>query len=718
MKVNIALVGAQPDEQAPQIALYSINAAGQVQKKLALVEKGSVELPGDLAKQKNAVVALGPDVADLKQLNPEALFQLRLSDQIKALQNNPVIEIPSQRWRIWPGFRVCVAGQIKKCFPFVLDTAGIRQNALGRLPFPPFEFCFPMCNGVVEVWERTCCCFPILVTQVPNLIARLRKFIAEQPIKFPPPPPPPPIDPEPIDRAALDNVNRALALGKLDPLVVPNSDLHTDLLTLESLPTDQALQYFQNRPSLWPIWCSCSSAKKGETTLNPDGSFNFCFWEFPFFPIFPFCRKSYFYKVKQFLNGHWVYVYDGLAAHQYFTADQFASLSTFGGQACGQQPPPPGEDFATLQAIGFTQTYDINSHYAGQNLAGVDLTQIGATSLATPPDNGGLRIGDDAPWAKTLSLLLYFHEGLQNPAIGAVYYRLSVVAADNAGNPLSGATPDPIINPVTWSKFVDTPHGFAITGVGLGPNVVGGTTGLFTIPYGTDWLNGQFHQTLDTTLYANHNTTGNPRYMVILELFDAGGNRIVPTGAKVNPGGLGSDTEKPFNFLRLMSASGPDSTAKVPYAALTHLLWFDNRPCYGAIEDFDMNGTASSEECQFLKGPADSNFQVGYRAFHTVMGDSNPPPRTFMQSYSVSYQRGLNGPSGTLASGGDTNQPASMFAGANVRTPAMTFQSLLGDQTACSFAINLNIYCKHTNGFGHISDYDVPLKAAVAIEIA
>ena len=52
MKVNVALVGAQPDEQAPQIALYSLNAAGQVQKKLATVEKGSVELPADLVKQK------------------------------------------------------------------------------------------------------------------------------------------------------------------------------------------------------------------------------------------------------------------------------------------------------------------------------------------------------------------------------------------------------------------------------------------------------------------------------------------------------------------------------------------------------------------------------------------------------------------------------------------------------------------------------------------
>jgi hypothetical protein len=131
MKVNVALVGAQPDEQAPQIALYSLNADGQVQKKLATVEKGSVDLPADLVKQKQAIVALGPDVADLAQLNAEALFQFRLSDQAAALQKNPVIEVPNQRWRIWPGFRVCVAGQIKKCFPFILDVADLRQHALG-----------------------------------------------------------------------------------------------------------------------------------------------------------------------------------------------------------------------------------------------------------------------------------------------------------------------------------------------------------------------------------------------------------------------------------------------------------------------------------------------------------------------------------------------------------------------------------------------------------
>ncbi|HWF03268.1 MAG TPA: hypothetical protein VHA06_06250 [Candidatus Angelobacter sp.] len=317
----------------------------------------------------------------------------------------------------------------------------------------------------------------------------------------------------------------------------------------------------------------------------------------------------------------------------------------------------------------------------------------------------------------TLNLQLYFHEGLQSPDIGAVYYRLSVVASDNNGNPLGGATPQSLHDSVTWTKFVEVGGQFQTEPVLLGPNLVNGAGDLFTIPYGPDWENGQFHQILDTAPFANHNVSGNPRYMVVLELFDANGKRIVPQGAKARLGGVATDIEKPFNFLRLMSASGPGSTATVPFASLTHLFWFDNRSCFGSIEDFDVNGIAGSEECQFLKGTADSQFQVGYRAFHAVMGDSNPPSRTFMESYSVTYQQGLNGPSGTLVSGGDINEPASMFGGSNVKTPAVTFQSLLGDQTACSFAINLKIAAKHTNGSRRLSEYDVPVEAAVAIEI-
>ncbi|HWF03269.1 MAG TPA: hypothetical protein VHA06_06255 [Candidatus Angelobacter sp.] len=385
MKVNVILVGAQPDEQTPQAAIYSVTPAGQIGKKLATIEKGSVEIPADVVKHKQVIIAVGPDTADAMRLDAGALFQFRLADQLPTLQKNPVLEVPSQRWRLWLRLRICVAGSIRKCSPIIFEPAAIRRGALARIPFPPFEVCFPMCNGVVEVWEQTCCCFPFVTFELPSIIKRIKNLVDREPLKFPPPPPG---DPGLIDHATLQNIDRALALGHVDSSVVPNTELYADLLTLQSLPADQALQYLQLHPPFWPFLCRCTSAKKGETVLNPDGSFNFCFNEFPIL-LFN-CRKSYFYKVKQFQNGQWVYVYDGVASHQYFNADQFASLFTFRGQSCGQQPPPPGEDFATLQTIGITPSYELNSHYAGQNAAGVDLTQTGATNLLAPPSDAGL----------------------------------------------------------------------------------------------------------------------------------------------------------------------------------------------------------------------------------------------------------------------------------------------------------------------------------------
>ena len=116
------------------------------------------------------------------------------------------------------------------------------------------------------------------------------------------------------------------------------------------------------------------------------------------------------------------------------------------------------------------------------------------------------------------------------------------------------------------------------------------------IPYKTlhQWLQFQYFQSLDTK------TLADGRYLVIVEIFDQDGNRLRPTGATGN----GKDTA--FSFLRLRGASGPDSTANVPFAALTHLFWFDNRPCYGKIEDLDVNGTPDTSVCQFLTGAASS----------------------------------------------------------------------------------------------------------------
>jgi len=101
-----------------------------------------------------------------------------------------------------------------------------------------------------------------------------------------------------------------------------------------------------------------------------------------------------------------------------------------------------------------------------------------------------------------------------------------------------------------------------------------------------------------------------------------------------------------------------------------------------------------------------------------------------MQSYSLSWEEGLNGPTGILCSvppgppppcnAGDVNQPLTLATGPNVKTLPVTFASLLGETPApqaCAFTINLDVECKHTNGSGHITGYDVHREAAVAISI-
>jgi hypothetical protein len=723
MKLAVKFVGAESNEQTPNVAFYQINASGQVARKLAVAREGQLEISSDTGKQKASVVALGPDVEDLSKLDPKSLVQLRVADQIAAWEKNKEIVIPSLWWRQWLFFTVCVSGKVSKCRPWFFDVGAIRAEALvsrSKIHFP--EICSPICNAVVEVWEDTCCCWPIAIIDIPGIIAKLQHLLEEEPIQFPPIPNPP--DPGPLGRMALNNVQRALAQGKTARQFAPNTDLARHLQNLQSMASEEAVRYIEINPSIWRFWCTCNSSLVGETAVNPDGTFNFCWEQFPFLLIN--CRRSYFYKVKQWNGTGWVYIYDGAAAYQYFNADQFASLETVLGLSCGQAPPPPGTDFAMLQQIGGTSSYLLHSNWNGANSLDVDLTQTSEFGLSTPPSSGGLvDFGGytDAPWAQTLSFLLYFHPGLE--ALGAFYYRLSIVAADSTGNPQGGATPSPIMNSVSWSEWVLDSHGNWVTQAqGLGPVSKGAQNGLFQIPYADDalWLGDQFHQYLDTTAYANG------RYLLVLELFDKTGSRLIPAGAPADAG------DKPTNltFLRWLAASGTGSTSTIPYAALTHLLWFDNRPVYGAIEDLDVNGRASSSECQFLSGPGGSHFRVGFRAFHTVMGDASPnpiPPATFMQDYSITWSEGLGGPTGTLCSvppspppctAGDVNQPATMLTGSNVKTLPVTFASLLGPPPApqaCAFTVNLDVYCKHTNGSSHIYAYDSYHEASFAIAI-
>jgi hypothetical protein len=722
MSYKVTLIGAQPHEQTPAIAVYAVDSRGKIGRKLAVIHDNELDLP----EERGAVVAFGPDVADAASLDPKGLVTVRLADQLPTWQKTGVL-LPPSWWRPWIGLQACVSGTVMQCTPRVLGPLDLRALALGQRPI--FETCVPVCNAVVQVWRSTTCCWPFLITDVPPLIDKLKNFLAANPVMFPTP------SPGPVTGPKLAQVDAALGAGKISNLFVPSTALAVHLQTLQSLAPADAVSYFEEHPILWPIWCNSSAELLGETTVNPDGSFSFCY---SFYPLYRFdCRTSYFYKVQQFVNGALRTIYDGAAANQYFAGDEVASLQTQGGLTCYQPGNLPGNELITLQAIGGTGTYNLNSNWNGTSPGPggtlIDQTQTGDTQLAALPNNAGLTVDNGAPWGTTLNFLLNYDPNLQYAAVCPVYYRFSIVQADAGGGPLNGATPTYLLTPLSWAYYDTSTPQVTIAGQSLGPQNVNGTPGLYQIPYpgigNPDWLGGQFHQSLDTTQLPNNLPggpgTGNGQFLLILEVFDANGNRLVPQDATAPQTG---DMTGTFNYIRWL----PDgvNTANVPYNALTHVLWVDNRKCVAAIEYF-MN-SSGTQICQFYQEDADTPFYVGFEAYHAVMcdGPASPvPPNTFMDGFSLTYQEGLSGNTGTLASGGDTNwaNGCAVSVGNAISTaigplttgpfnvPTTTFGDMLSPETACSFSIILNVAPKHTDGNGTILGYGASMVAAVAL---
>jgi len=778
MELAVSFIGVQPHEQAPNVALYAIDMRGVAQKIVAASE-GKLDLGHHPSESIKGTIALGPDVADPSTLAASLLQKFSAEQVLSAWERSAAIQVAAQWWRRWLPITICLTGQVSKCFPIIFDPKPLLRNlALARIPFPRPEFCTPICNGVVEIWESECCCFPFLLADVAPLIAKLKAFLADNPIMFPPPPRPD-ANPGPINRALAARVDRAFAAGKIDYRFAPNAQLHEDLQVLEASTPQDAVQYFVAHPSLWPIWCRCTSSKLGDASLQPDGSFQFCYEQYPF--ILWRCYRSYFYRVYQKQGGQSVCIYDGAAAHQYFAADDFANIRTLQGAACATTNPPPGSDFACLQQIGNTSTHVLHSNY-GVPSAGTDTTQSGEYSvvntIANPmPNNAGLVdfSGEtNAPWCKTLNFMLYFDPGMESSSIGAYYYKMSVAPADLNGNPVGSM--QPILNPIAWSKYALGSSGIETDGQSLGPNTVTNSVGalvqgLYVIPYQSatvqpvgstspdqDWEGGQFHQYFDT-ITLNPGATGVPgpgngRFLLAVEVFNVNGDRLVPPGVTPGPG----DVAASFNFIRLMpTTSGPGSTASVPYAALTHLIWADNRPVGASIDSFTVSGASgeSGVQCQFLSGAGADAFQVGYHAYHAVMSDNLPPPgptpanpippSTFMQNFTLSWERGLNGCSGTLDSGGDVDEPTDTATTGSAGLPSQlspaangllstllpypltspTVPPFCGSpqspwpgnsfSISCSFSIWLDVYSKHTDGTYHYDDLDSYITAAVAL---
>ena len=341
------------------------------------------------------------------------------------------------------------------------------------------------------------------------------------------------------------------------------------------------------------------------------------------------------------------------------------------------------------------------------------VSQVGALDL-----NDGTyttSYAPDCPWGGGLGLRLWFSPELE-PIVK--YYRLTAFAVNDAGSP-TGA-PKVLNNSVTWDKLIDIPGDVVRAPETLGPVSVGAENDLFKVPYWSSpdhrYLSGQFHQIWNTA----QTQFPDGKYMLILEVFDAAGNRVKPNGA------TGPGTARNFQFRRWASAVDTDP---VPFADIAHVFWVDNTPVGGDIVDLRQNGVINTAECQFMTGSAADTFAIGFRAFHVqgVEHAGNGDDNSFMWHYNIRWQRGLNGNTGYLgpAPSGGTNHTDVGETGGAVSSGSQTFETMLTktppgtllDPPKCTFSVKLRVYAKHFTGSSRIQSYDYQETASFALEI-
>lgn len=718
----VTFVDLTNGEQAPRLAAYSIDSAGRPVKKLGSYDGKVFRIePGEARS-----IALGPEVEDFKALPKESLVSYRLAQKIELWRKQGIV-LPRDIWDRFHFQFACVTGTVRKCRPWFWDliddirlapmyklaqAARIKPINAELLPHIQFPLsCQPLCDGVIEIYERECCCQHI---HIPDLIDRLHEILEILPIPLPDPIPDPipGPDPAPFGPQLLRAKARAIQQRKapLDLAALPSESLHQDYLALRAMPIDAARLYVLERPYLFPIFCLCSVRKVGQTAIQPGGQFDFCYLRSPH----GHCVTTYAYKIKQLINGVLTVIYDGLAAHQYFAANVPANISSYNPQArvCadgpGDVPPNDGSAFVMLEHVGAYGSFHFNFPVQ------TGVSQVGALDA----DDGTYTTSyaPDCPWGSALGLRLWFSPELE-PIVK--FYRLKVFAV-NAGGAAVGA-PVVLSNTVTWDKLVDIPGDVIRVPETLGPNPVGSENDLFTVPYWSSpnhrYLSGQFHQVWNTA----QTQFPDGKYMLVIEVFDAAGNRIKPNGA------AGPGTAQPFQFRRWVSAADTDP---VPFADAAHVFWVDNTPVGGDIFDLRKNGVINTAECQFMSDTASSTFAIGFKAFHVNGVDhaGNGDANSFMWQYGISWQRGLNGSTGTLGpapSGGNNHTDVGETGGA-VTSGSATFESMLtktlpGGSTVvlpkCTFSVTLHVYAKHFTGGGRIQSYDYQETASFALEI-
>ncbi len=736
LEFDFVLNEIKQDDELPEASVYIVDSDNKVLDKQDVCHKSKILLPAKILNVAKKVLItprseeLSDDVlASAKKINRKQLLQLSLNQQ--------ALNLPRRNWITWFPLNICVSGNVRKCSwrPFLeqlqLNTLPLQPLRLNKkvsliqsanqslvaqantnILSPLFRRCRPICEGIVEVYERICC---VKIRITPSIIDKLCRLIKEGLQEVPEIPFP--IDPEIYEQARFSepplpkHIQGFFKEGAADELRINGAN---DLQALSSLSLPEAEKYILARPYLIQIIENCGQpVLKGATAIGEGGEFSFCYPALPyFFPAgFTHCRREVAFKVTQLLETGPRVIYNGVDAGIWFDPLDDITLTSYDYRAiaCDSPNPVPGPDeaYVALARIGNTDSVHLESPDQQSELSvgdGSPLSNIAGLAFPEPNLNLAKGTSKNRNWGGVLPIRLDFSKKMA--LTNASHYRISIVKSNASGQPIE-STREYLDSVIHWYYNEPVFEGGVYKAKKRKVTLTdSGDPTFHKIPYDnlipadSAWRDNQYHA------FINTNEFDDQRYLMTVELFDNAFNRVVPNGT----GGAGDDQES-FTYQTWNIAT---ETTPVNYAALTHVLWWDNRPLTALIEDLRKNGNPNSAECQFMqKDPssADARFSAGFRAFHEQHGPGMPD---FLLNWRLKWKRGLGGTETTLDVGGE-----SVGFGLNPEESTdESFITMLGGHQKCTFSLMLFAAAKTWNGSSYLYPNALRDVASFALDVS
>ena len=718
---NLSIAPSALEVDLPQaVEVAFLDAAGEVADKQTVVMDGELELDPEMLRKTDRIAIL-PEGTELTAETREVALQVSPDQLLGMIGNDERIVLSPDRLTPLIPFIRCLDGSVRKCWwwPFFHSAfnqriSQVRELARPQLPLgdrlqqsatrfspfdtlilPPIQRCRPVCIGRIEVFRRRCCRRVILVPNDIFEICERLKRIPEFVPNLPPIPPVPPIipelpepgpDPFPFEEADI------FTGGTVDEVRV---NAAADLAFLQSAPFEEQREFVLARPHLLRWLEDCSDpVQVAEGQVGPDGEFSICFREFPI--LLPVgCHLEYAFRIYQPTEdgeGEFV-IYDGVAANAWFESGDPIELTTYNPAAIDCDDPDPrllGED-VFLDLIGQTDAWHLDR--IAQNGPESTLPLSPTTGLAGNVGDIDLprNLSESSNWGGNLQIRYLFPDPLRTA--GAHFYRMAISRISNTGTPIATSRRY-LSEPITWSYYNRPTNSIEQETLNDPSNPT-----FYRIPYSDPnrvWRGVQIHNLIRTASIATHG-----KFLLTLELYDSARNRLVPTGSG---GQVAGDVQAGFTYA-WVERPGTGPLPKVPFAALSHVIWWDNRRATAEIVATTLNGMANTDECQFLEAPGGTAFGAQIRAFH--------PVEMFLQSWDLDWQRGLNGGNGHIDEG-TGNVGDGMTPHTTMGTVAVA--DMLGPvHERCAFSLELDVITKTWNGIGHVSTTDNEARASFAL---